>query len=668
MTKTFVSMLALAVAAPALAQTNPDQPTTDAQGQTIVVIASRSGDATPIDLIGSSVTVISDQDMQNRQVRVVSDVLRDVPGIAVSRTGAVGGFTQVRLRGAEANQTLVLIDGIKASDPYQGQYDFGTLIADENAKIEVLRGQQSSLYGSDAIGGVINYVTLTGAEAPGIRLRAEGGSMGTIEGGARVAGVSGSLDYALSSSVIHTDGYPVAVGGKRDVGSDNVGASGKLIWTAAPNVHLTAVGRYSYTEADTDDTNGVFGSAGYGLVVDSPGVHFVNKGLYGLLRGQLDLLDGRWTNALTGQVADTRRTGYDVANAGAPFAGQPIVATSGDHGRRVKGSFESAFRFGTDDVKQRVTFALDAERESERTTVSPYGAFLGWRHTTNIGAVGEYDLTIDDRYALGASVRHDGNSRFADDTTFRLQASAKLAAGTRLHAAYGTGVRAPTFAQLFDYYVGRYIGNADLKPEKSQGYEVGIEQSFLGRRIVLDATWFDNRRVDAIATFYDANVVAHPYNIAGKTKQQGIELSAAAKLGAGWRLDASYTHLHAPQSQSITTNPATFATGTFNGQAVRRAKDIASANLTWAPEESRFSGTVTVRYNGRQNDLFYGYFPPLLVRERSFTLVNLNAAYQLTTRVELFGRIENLFDRDYAEVFSYATQGRAAYGGVRVRL
>ncbi|NIJ08585.1 vitamin B12 transporter [Sphingomonas vulcanisoli] len=662
MTKTFVSFLAIAVTTPAFSQSNPGQPTTDAKGDTIVVTASRSGDATPIDLIGSSVTVVNDQTMQDRQVRVVSDVLRDVPGLAVSRLGAVGSQTQVRIRGAEGNHTLVLIDGIKASDPYAGEYDFGTLVADENAKIEVLRGQQSALYGSDAIGGVINYITLTGAEAPGFKLRAEGGSMNTFSGGARAAGVSGNLDYALSSSYIHTDGYPVAVGGTRDVGSDNLGASGKLIWTAAPNFHVTAVGRYSYTNADTDDTNNAYGTPGYGLIVDSPGVHFVNKGLYGLLRGQLDLLEGRWTNALSGQIADTKRTGYDSTSIGAP-----VVAASGDHGRRVKGSFESAFRFGSDAVQQRVTFALDAERESERTTVSQYGAFLGWRHTTNIGAVGEYDLTVDDRYALGASVRHDGNSRFADDTTFRVQGSAKLSAGTRLHAAYGTGIKAPSFSELFDYYVGRYIGNASLKPEKSKGYEAGVEQSFLDRRIVLDATWFDNRLTDEIATAYDAFFVAHPYNRTDRTKQQGIELSAAAKIGAGWRLDASYTYLHAPQKVAVTTNPATFATGTFDGQAVRRAKTIASANLTWAPEGQRFSGTLTVRYNGRQNDVFYGYFPPLLINERSFTLVNLNASYKLTKSIELFARVENLLDRNYFEVYSYATPGRAGYGGARVR-
>ncbi len=183
--KTFVSLLALAAATPALAQSNPTVPTQDEAGNDIVVTGSRSGDGTAVKNVPASITLITSEDLQERQTRVVSDVLREVPGDAVSRTGAIGGLTQIRIRGTEGNQVLVLIDGIKASDPYYGEYDFGTLIADEGAKVEVLRGQQSSLYGSDAIGGGSQDTTLTGREAPGISARAEGGAFGTFSGGAR---------------------------------------------------------------------------------------------------------------------------------------------------------------------------------------------------------------------------------------------------------------------------------------------------------------------------------------------------------------------------------------------------------------------------------------------------------------------------------------------------
>ena len=582
-----------------------------------------------------------------------------MPGVEVSRTGAVGGLTEIRLRGTEANQTLVLIDGIKVSDPYDGYFDFGTLIADEAARIEVLRGQQSALYGSDAIGGVIDYLTLTGAEAPGVRLRLEGGSMGTVSGGARVAGVSGDLDYAVSGSALHTDGYPTAIGGRRNVGSDNVGATAKATWSPSAAVKLTAVGRYSLTAADTNDAD-----PATGLTIDSPGVRSRNEAVYGLLRAQLDL--GRFTNVATAQVAATTRAGYDVVDPFSPPAGQPIAQTSGDRGLRLKGSDAATFRFGTARIKQSLTAAVDYEDESERTTVSPYGAFLGRRHTIDRGLVGEYELQALDRLGLGASVRHDFNTRFADATTYRVQASYRLGDATRLHAATGSGVRNPTFAQQFDFYTGRFVGNPDLKPEQSTGYEAGIAQG-LGP-LTLDATYFDNRLRDAITTVYDVNFVGHPVNLPGSTRQRGVEVSGAARLPGGWRLDASYTYLDAPQSQAVTFDAVSGATGTFTGQAVRRAANIASANLSYAPAAAPYSATVTVRYNGPQNDLFFGNYPPLLVDLPSFTLVNLNATYRVTPQVELYGRVENLLGTRYQEVYSFASPGRAAYGGVRLRL
>ncbi len=658
---TKLSLLLLTAATPALAQTDPSQPATDPGGAAIVVTATRSGTPLPADLLGASVTQLDAAALDLRQTRVVSDVLRDVPGVAVSRTGAVGGMTQVRLRGAEANQTLVLIDGIKASDPYFGEFDFGTLIADEAARVEVLRGQQSALYGSDAIGGVINYITLNGAEAPGVRLRAEGGSMGTASGGARVAGVTGAFDYALSASALHTDGYPTAIGGTRNVGSDSAGATAKATWSPGA-FKLTAVARYSLTAADTNDSDADFASPTYGRTVDSPGVRFRNEGLYGLVRAAIDL--GAFSNAASVQAADTTRAGYDVADPNSPVAGQRIVRASGDHGARLKASDEATFRFGTATVHHSLTAAIDHEDESERTTVSQFGAYTGVRHTVDTGLVGEYELQAAGRLGVGASVRHDFNTRFADATTYRVQASYRVTATTRLHAASGSGIRNPTFGQLFDFFAGRYVGDPSLKPERSTGYEAGVEQRV--GPLSVDATFFDNRRRDAITTVYDANFVGHPVNLPGTTRQSGVEVSAAARLAGGWGIDAAYTHLDAPQARQVSF--ADGSSGTFTGQAVRRAADIASANLSYTPVAAPYSATLTVRYTGPQNDVFFGQFPPLLVRLPGVTLVDLAATYTIAPHVEVFARAENLLDRRYSEVFSFAAAGRAGYGGVRLRL
>jgi vitamin B12 transporter len=640
----FVSLLAVAVTAPAFAQTDPGQPAMDYAGDPIVVTASRSGEGVPVSQLGASVTVLEAQTLDNRQTRIVSDILRDVPGLAVSRSGAIGSPTQIRIRGSEGNHVLVLIDGIEAADPYQGEYDFGTLLADPAARIEVLRGQQSSLYGSDAIGGVIHYITLTGAEAPGFSARAEGGSFGTYSGSARAAGVAGALDYAVSGTYYHTRGTPTARLGTRDVGSDNAGLSAKLIWSPSDSFKLTGVARYSYTDVDTNNNEDDPASPLFGTVVDSPGTYQKNEGFYGLLRAEFTALDGRWTNALSGQFADTTRKGFIASGL-----------DYGDKGQRYKGSFTSSLKFGTDTVVHRLTAAVDVEREQfQNITPSPF-AFQGKRHTDNVGLVGQYELLVNEALSLGASVRRDENNRFDDTTTWRAQGSYRFATGTRIRGAYGTGVKNPGYFELFGFSDGQYIGNPNLKPEKSEGWEVGIEQSIAGDKATIGVTWFDSRLKDEIYTTFPApDFIATPGNRATDSKQHGLEVFATTRPIPQIQLDAAYTYLKASEDGVV---------------EVRRPKHIGSFNATIFSNDQRFSGTLTLRYNGRQGDVAFTdpSFIPVRVSLRDYVLVNLNAEYKLRENIAIFGRVENLTDEAYEEVFSFASQGRAAFAGVRVR-
>ncbi len=633
-----------AIATPALAQSDPTRPTTDAEGNDIVVTGSRSGDGTALKDVPASITLIDAEALEQRQTRLVSDVLRDVPGVAVNRS--IGGLTDVRIRGTEANHVLVLIDGIEASDPYQGQFDFGTLIADDAARIEVLRGQQSSLYGSDAIGGVIQYITATGREAPGVSVRAEGGSFGTAAGNARIAGYGGTVDYALSGTLYRTDGTPTARDGTRDVGATSIGASGKVTWTPSPIFKLTGVGRYSYTDSLANDT--AFSGPLFGTIVDSPGVRFRNEAFYGLARAELSLADGRWSNALTGQIADTTRTG---------FSGDDV--TSGDKGRRYKGSFESSYRIDTDALVSKITGAVDFEREDFRNTAPQTPAFpffRGRRSTDNWGFVGQYEGTIADALSLGASVRRDQNNRFADTTTYRLQAGYRLPFGLRARGAYGTGVKNPGYYELFGFNDGVYIGNPDLKPEKSKGWEAGLDQEIAGGRATIGATYFDSKLEDEIYTTYLApTYVATPANRTTLSRQHGVELFVSARPIDQLRFDLAYTYLHARENGAV---------------EVRRPKHVASFNTTVFSADKRFSSTLTVRYNGRQSDITFTdptYATSPIVSLQEYVLVNLNAEYKLSNRFSVFGRVENLFDEQYEEVFSFATPGRGAYGGVKAR-
>lgn len=609
----------------------------------IIVTGTRSTAPIRVEQNGSSITVLDDQALEERQTRAVSDVLRDVPGIVVGR---VAGQTQVRLRGTEANQTLVLIDGIEVSDPFAGEFDFGTLVADDRARIEVLRGQQSAIYGSDAIGGVIQYISPTGRDAPGVSGRVESGSFGTVNGAARFAGVAGALDYALSGTINSTDGTPNARGGRRDLSNDTGALSLKSTWAPASNARITAVGRSSRSEQEFNNSNKDLASPTYGFIIDSPGNRLTNDAKYGLLRGELDLLEGRWTHALTGQFADTSRNTYDADGR-----------TSGDKGSRLKGSYETTLKFDGSGFRHQLTAAMDVERERYRNTdptSGPFSAFTGRRQTDNVGIVGQYDLQAGDHAAFGASIRQDINNRFLDTTTYRLQGSYRFENGTRLRAAGGTGVKNPGYYELFGYYDGRFIGNPNLKPERSRGWEAGIEQGLDDQHIVVGATYFDSRLTDEIFTDYSTGI-ATPANRATRSTQHGVEAFLNARLGTAWRIDAAYTYLHAREA----------------GLAeVRRPAHIASGAVTWRAPNDRGGLTVVARYAGSTYDSAYTdpSFVPVRVRLGDYVLVNLNGDLALTKRLTLFARVENLGNKHYEDVFSFTNPGRAAYAGVRARL
>ena len=667
-----ISTLALAAATPALAQSDPSISVQEGLRTTdeIVVTATLSGDGVSTSLLGSSVTVIDSEALEQRQTRVLSDVLRDVPGVSVSRSGAVGAPTQIRIRGSEANHVLVFIDGIKASDPYQGEYDFGNLIADEAARVEVLRGQQSALYGSDAIGGVISYTTLTGRDAPGYSARIEGGSLGTVAAAARAAGTSGEqADYALSASYLTTDGYSTARTGSRDLGSNSIGTSFKFNWTPSPIFKLTAVGRYSHTRADLND-QGIDSSSpivnGYQVVsiIDTPGSYYENDAFYGLARAELNFFDGAWTNALSGQITDANRNAYDLD--GYSF---------GDRGRRYRGNFESVVRFGSDRVRNRFTLAATFEREEARN-IDPTGfGFAGTTRSDTTGYVAQYELTVDERLAIGASARIDDFTRFDDAATYRATASYLLPSGTRVHAAYGTGIKAPTLTELFGFSDGIYIGNPDLRPERSTGWEAGVEQSFFDRQAKVGATYFDNRFRDQIEQSFavvNGEFLTTSSNSDFAADQKGVEAYGNVRLGAV-RVDAAYTYLDAPQTVLVLAGPQP-AGGAFQAavpvetQAVRRPENAASLNVTYAPQALPISLTATVRYNGAMRDYaFNADFQRILVDLDDFVLVNLNASFDVSDRFQLFGRVENLFDEKYEEVFTYRTAGLTAFGGIRAR-
>ncbi|MEH6791870.1 TonB-dependent receptor plug domain-containing protein [Parasphingorhabdus sp.] len=607
------------------------------RGELIVVTGTRSGDGVAKELAAGSLTVIDSSQIVNRQVRLVADVLRDVPGIAVSITA---GQTQLRLRGAEGNHTLFLIDGIEVSDPFFGEFDVGTLIADDTAQIEVLRGQQSALYGSDAIGGVIHYRTLSGAVDPGLSARIEGGSFNTINGAARLGGVSGDFDYAITASLASTDGQPNAREGTRDLASDNraIAFVGNL--QATDNLKFGVVSRYSENSGDFNGSNSDPASPLYGQIVDTPGRRFENDGLYGLVKAELDLMDGVWSHRLSAQFADSKRRSYSSP-----------TQSSQSSGKRLKGSYETTAKLTAGSTEHRITFAADLERETYRN--GDPSAFTGEKSSENLGLVGLYELQAGDRATFSAAMRYDDNNRFANATTYRVQGSYLLGTGTRLQAAYGTGVKNPGFFELFGYFDGVFIGNPDLTPEKSEGWEVGIIQQFFDGAGTIGATYFRSRLKDEIFTTYPPpTFTATPANRTTLSKQNGVESWLDIDLNESWRINGSYTYLRARE----------------NGvQEVRRPNHIASLAIDWHLPGDKAGLTLVGRYNGSQQDVAFTdpSFIPVDVRLEDYLLFNLSGRVEIANNIELFGRVENLLNERYEQVFSFVSAGRSVYAGIR---
>lgn len=601
----------------------------------ILVSASRDGSLRRDSFTGS-VSVITAADLENRQTRDIADVLRDVPGVAVA---GVAGQTQIRLRGSEANHVLVLVDGIEVSDPFAGEFDVGTLQAEPGARVEVLRGPQSALYGPDAIGGVIAYETARGNSVPGIAARVEAGTQGTVNGAARYGAYGVGWDAALSAVVVGTDGQPNARGGTRDIGRDSYTLAGKGSVEVASNLTLRAAARFIRTEGQTNDSNFDTASPTFGFIIDSPGVTFTSEAVYALVGAKLDTLGGRWTHDLSAQIAEVDRE-----------TDSPFGLTSASEGDRFKASYVSAFRLADE---HNLTFAADYEVEGFRN-VTPGGfVFDERREIEQVGVVGEYRYS-GEALDVSAAIRHDINDLFRDATTFRVGAGYRVTATTRLRAAAGSGVKNPGFFELYGFVDGRFIGNATLRPEKSTGWEVGFDQE-LGDSARLAVTYFDSELEGEIFTTFPApTFIATPANRTTMSKQRGVEVSLNAQFGPQWSFDAAYSYLDAEE----------------NGrEEVRRPEHIASAALTWAAPGDAASATLVVRHNGASlDDAFTDpSFVPVRVELDAYTLVNLNARVKLTDGISVFGRVDNLLDERYEQVFSFVSPGRSAVVGVEAR-
>lgn len=606
----FILLASATLAAPALAQEAPDMPAADD------IVVTATGVPQDAGQVGQAVTVIDRATIEQRQTVAISDLLATTPGVTVSRNGGLGTLTNVRIRGAEAEQTLVLIDGVRVNDPSSpgGGFDFANLLAGSIERVEVLRGPNAVPWGSQAIGGVVNVVTEQPTDGFKGHAQFEGGSFGTALGSGGIVGGNDRINGALTAGWISTDGISASDKGTERDGYDQVGGTGRLNVALAPGIGLDLRGYYTHSKVDLDS---------YTFADDSE--YAETQELYGYAGAHADFADGAFRNRVAVTVADINRDNYDPSTGSAPIFFY--------RGRSERYEYQGDYTIGV------LRLVAGVEHEDSRM-------FDGYDHFST-GVTSEYGEAIVNpvrALTLSAGVRNDDHDVYGSHVSFGANAALRLDTGTTVRASYADGFKAPTLYQLYS----PYVGNRDLKPEKAHSYDIGVEQRLAGDRLVASATWFHRNTRNLIV----GDPLTYLYFNYDRARAKGIELALTAKPVDALTIEGSYSLI----------DTANLSPGDdFGNDLARRPRNSASVSADYRmPFGLSVGGTVTRVGHSFDNSAN-------TVRLGGYTLVGLRAEMPVWHNVSIYGRIDNLFDEKYETVAGYGTYGRAAYGGIRLR-
>jgi vitamin B12 transporter len=594
-----------------------------------LLVVSATAFPTPADQIGSSVTVITAEEIERLQRRTVPDLLATVPGLNVVQSGSPGAQTSIFIRGMNSNQTKVFIDGIEVSDPTSPPraFDFGALTTGDIERVEVLRGPQSGLYGSDAMGGVISIFTKKGSGPAKWATMIEGGSFGTFNKSAQVSGGTDRSNYAFTVSNYVAASVPVTPlsllgpGQRRNNDyTNNWTYSGKYGVDLSENLSLNFVGRYTDQKLRFTASNfNVFPFLPFDDQSDS-----VSRQFSGLAEALWRSSDGRFNSRAGATHVDIARRVID------PDGGFGFF--DGDRTKYYwRGDYELA---------KGHKFLAGVERENEGArTSSTFGGITA--ENGNTGAYAELQSAFFDRLFVVANVRRDNNDSFGVHDTWRIApAFLVLETRTKLKASYGTGFHAPSLDQRFN----PFIGNPDLEPEESRGYDVGFEQSLWQRRVEFGATWFWND----VKNLIDFDPVTNANFNIQTAKTHGYEAFVAVRFTDQFQVRADHTHVGIVSDGPI--------------QVRRRPREKTSVAVVWQPTE-KLTLTATALWVSSWIDVpRFGFSS---VQAPGYSTVNLAANYAASPNVTVFGRIDNLLDKHYENPLGFEHTGIGFFGGVR---
>lgn len=592
------------------------------------IVVSANGIAQPRNEVGQAISVIDLKTLETQQTSVITDILRTVPSVNVARNGGVGAQSSVFIRGGDSSQTLVLIDGVRINDPSSpnAAFDFGALLTGNIGRVEVLRGPNSVVWGSQAIGGVINIQTLEPTESLAVNARAEYGYQDTANVQANVSGRSGILSGSIGGGLYRTTGISALVGGTERDGYRNATANGKLKIAFTDDISLDFRGYYNRGEVQFDSTFPLSPNA----LPETENEQFL--GYVGL---NAKLLDGRLTNRLSYSRTDISRIGSDVV--------RPVNFNV----NAIKATLDRFEYHGTFDVidAAKLVFGVEHERSFASTffPANGPGTVPDRARTTVTSGFGQLILKPIVGLTLTGGVRYDDYSDYGGQTTFGANFAYTPNEGkTLIRGTYAEGFRAPTLTEALLPF-----GNVALKPETAKSFDVGVEQSLLDGKIVASATYF-RRNSKNLITF--SFVTFQSENIA-KARGEGVEFGLALRPTTTLNVAANFSFVEATSRSP----------GTFGNRLARRPQENVNLSADWQTPIGLSIGT-TLTLTGDAFDNLGN-----TRRLDGYALVGVRAAYSITERIELFGRVENLGNENYETAAGFNSLGRNAYAGVRVK-
>jgi len=614
----------------------------------IVVTATRL--ETPAKEIASSVTVITRERLEQSKKATVIEALQEVSGVSIIQNGPPGGAASVFLRGANSEHTLILMDGVELNDPISPSrsFDLAHLTLDNVERIEILRGPQSTLYGSDALGGVVNIITKKRMGKPKLSLSSVGGSYGTIITSGEISGSTNRIHYSLGTSYFRSEGFSASranyEGNKEKDGYRNFSLWGRLGFRLFDNLDVDLLLRTLNTQIDIDN----FGTA----QDDDPNNVQDYDALFVKTQIRNLMLNNRWELKLGLSVVD-----YDRRHENPTDEAHLLDSENGFFkSKLVKIDWQNnLFLHETNTF----TLGIDYQQEQGESEYNsdgiwgPYSSIFPLRQAHVTGFYLQDQIRLANRFFATLGLRLDDHSQFGPAVTYRLAPAFFIeATQTKFRATYGTAFKSPSLYQL--YAPGTFlgpIGNTELNPEKSIGWDVGVEQQLLGGKVMLGATYFDNDYKDLI----NFDFLQGYLNI-GKAESKGTEILILARPFDDMLFNATYTRTEARDKDT-------------DAILLRRPKHKFTANLNYNFFK-KGNIHLSLIYIGERDDEYYDSLTWTSTRETlpSYSLLNAAVSFNFTSSFQIFCRLDNIFNKEYEMIKGYGTPGFSVYCGVNFLL